>query len=169
MDKIYTFHWLELDREIRAHLAEQFKITRTGTTEIKDTTLVSDGTTNDDLARAFTKEKMSEYTGSPVETGVPQLWTITVSKAKYEVHPPILIPTPQSIAPVVAIAPEPVIVPEVVVPTPPPALPEVIELPAAKFCYHCDSGGIRHKKECTKPGVVNGFEVKFNPEEVPNA
>lgn len=149
MDKLYTQHWIELPKDIRAHLKKVFSISSTGLTEVRDQTLISDGTTNEDLARAFTKESMTRYVGS--DGTFPHLWTCTVSKANFEINPPMAIrDNPQ--------------VPELdlstMVPVPADILKEIQEIPVIKWCDFCDSKGVRHSKTCTKPGVVDGFEVK---------
>lgn len=78
--------WLELPRDIRDHLTTVFGIVKTGIAEIRDQTVISDGVTNDNLA-VISAEKMEEYVGSKEE--FHKLWQLTVSKAKFELHPPI--------------------------------------------------------------------------------
>lgn len=90
--RIYNQHWLELPKEIRDHLVKKLGLVRTGITEVRDQTVLSDGHTNDDLA-VITSEKLSEYVGSPMTDKVdfPHLWSVAVSKANFELHPPINI------------------------------------------------------------------------------
>lgn len=86
MNKVYTQIWLDLPREIRDHLMKVFGIIKTGVAEVRDQTVVSDGVTNDDLS-VISDAKMTEYVGSVEE--FHKLWQLTVSKANYELHPPI--------------------------------------------------------------------------------
>lgn len=86
MNKVYTQIWLELPRDVREHLMKVFGVVKTGVAEVRDQTVVSDGVTNDDLS-VITSEKMTEYVG-PAED-FHKLWQISVSKANYELHPPI--------------------------------------------------------------------------------
>lgn len=147
MDKVYTPHWINLDKEIREHLRKVFSVARSGITEVRDQTLISDGTTNDDLAKAFTIESLCNYVGSK-ET-FARAWEIAVSKAKYEVNPPINLPVMEPIDPNPSANPSaPITDPALLLPAP----------TEVKFCDLCDSKGLRHQKECTKPGLVNGFE-----------
>lgn len=78
--------WLELPRDVRDHLMKVFGVVKTGVAEVRDQTVISDGVTNDDLS-VISFEKMTEYVG-PAED-FHKLWQITVSKANYELHPPI--------------------------------------------------------------------------------
>ncbi len=83
---VYVQNWLQLSVEIRNHLRTIFDIPRTGITEVRDTSIISDGTTNEDLG-TITVDKMEKYVGSK-ET-FPRLWELTLAKAKYELHPPM--------------------------------------------------------------------------------
>lgn len=85
-NKVYTQHWLELSKETRTHLREVFNIPRTGITEVRDTTIVSDGTTNSDL-ESITSERMERYVGS--KESYPRLWELTLAKVRYELNPPM--------------------------------------------------------------------------------
>lgn len=91
IEKLYTPNWTDLDPKIRHHLREVFNVKKSGNTEIRDQVLISDGTTNEDLWNAFTIESMCKYIGSK-ET-FARAWEITVSKAKYEINPPVDFPT----------------------------------------------------------------------------
>lgn len=122
MEKIYQQHWIELPKDIREHLAKVLGIPMSGIREIRDNTVISDGHTNEDL-RVITAEKMADYVGSDGDFN--HLWTVTVSKAKYELNPPIHVGGGF-----------------------PAALEKEVE--AKKFCDSCDSKGVRHKKECPK-------------------
>lgn len=177
MNKIYTQHWIELPKEVRQHLALKFGLKRTGLTEVRDQTLISDGTTNEDLANVFTHAALNAYIGS--EETFAHAWEVAVSKAKFEIKPPTMsleqggfIDLSQfkevSNEEFFANKPDTIIIPKELEETAREILgtvPEMIELPAAKWCYFCDSKGIRHKSNCTKPGVVDGFEKKFVEED----
>ena len=91
--RIYNQHWLELPKDVRDHLVKKLGIVRTGITEVRDQTVLSDGHTNDDLA-VITKENLAEYVGSTGE--FTHLWKVAVSKANFELHPPMQIKVPQS-------------------------------------------------------------------------
>lgn len=80
-----------LPRDIRDRLRVVFNIPRSGITEVRDTELVSDGTTFEDLA-VVTSEKMSEYVGSQESFG--RLWDLSIAKAKHELNPPIELKAP---------------------------------------------------------------------------
>ena len=89
-DKIYTAMWIDLPREYRNKLTEVFSIERTGISEVRDDTLISDGYTNTDL-QAITREKMAEYVGSSAEdTAFHRLWELTLAKIKFELNPPTI-------------------------------------------------------------------------------
>ena len=133
--QIYVPTWLELPKDIRAHIATVFSLVKTGIAEVRDQTILCDGYSNDDL-KGISAVKMAEYTGSPVETPFSQLWTITVSKAKYEVHPPVNLPDfTQSVETVVAVTKD-------------IELNTKDEIVSDRFCDQCDSKGGRHKKIC---------------------
>lgn len=87
-ERIYPQNWVELSQQVRVHLAKVFDIPRSGISEVRDMTLVSDGHTNEDL-KAITLEKMNEYIGS--EETYPRAWEITLSKVNYELNPPVQI------------------------------------------------------------------------------
>lgn len=63
-----------------------WKIPRSGVSEVRDQTVISDGHTYEDLL-AITHERMNEYIGS--EETFARAWEITVAKAYSELHPPI--------------------------------------------------------------------------------
>jgi len=84
--------WMQLDAAIRAELVSTFSIKKTGITEIRDQTLISDGYSVEDL-KAITLEKMNEYIGSNEES-FSRAWEITCSKAKSIVYPPIAMEVP---------------------------------------------------------------------------
>jgi hypothetical protein len=86
---IYPHVWLRLPRDVREHLVTIFKIGKSGVSEVKDMEVVSDGRTDEDLS-VITLEAMNKYIGS-VETDFDKAWDITVSKAIYELHPPVAI------------------------------------------------------------------------------
>lgn len=88
MEKIYSQNWVDLPKEVRQRLSEVFGIERTGITEVRDQTVISDGYTNTDL-QAITLEKMEEYIGSK-ET-FHRAWELTLAKVKYELNPPTIV------------------------------------------------------------------------------
>lgn len=157
MNKIYVQHWIELPKDIREHLMKALGIPKTGIAEIRDQTLISDGITNTDL-QLLTPEKLSEYVGS-VDT-LPRLWDLTIAKARYELNPPTiemgvgLITQDQ-----VKILNTPLGTTAATDPISAQA-PKTIDSEKPKFCDFCESGGVRHKANCTKPGIVNGYPEK---------
>lgn len=131
MEKLYTQHWIDLPQETRNHLAKVFGIERTGVTEIRDQAVVSDGYTNKDL-EAVTADKMSAYVGSATgELSFSRLLEITLSKVKFELHPPVLEIQPDGL----------------IVDVNPSATPAVAE---KKYCNTCVSTKGRHRKGCPK-------------------
>lgn len=84
--------WMQLDPKIRMELVSYFNLKKTGITEIRDQTLISDGYSVEDL-REITLEKMNEYIGSSEES-FSRAWEITCSKAKSIVYPPIAMEIP---------------------------------------------------------------------------
>lgn len=88
MDRIYPSVWLALPKDVRDRLVEVFSITRTGATEIRDQSVVSDGYTVEDL-QCITLTAMSRYIGSDETFG--RAWEITIAKAHSELHPPVAI------------------------------------------------------------------------------
>ena len=98
-NNVYVHTWMALPHDIRTHLVGVFNIPRTGTSEIRDNEILSDGYSNVDL-QAITLIKMNEYIGSK-ETSFPRAWEISCSKAKGILHPPI------GMNPIVPMADEP--------------------------------------------------------------
>lgn len=85
--------WMNLPREERLYIAERFSIPRTGVTEVRDTEVLSDGFTFDDLAH-INRDKMVDFIGSGDLEGnesFPRLWELTVAKARYEINPPPMV------------------------------------------------------------------------------
>ncbi len=78
--------WMQLEKEIRIHLAEVFQLQRTGPTEVRDNVAISDGFSVEDL-KGITVEKMNAYIGS--EETLARGWELSCSKARYELHPPM--------------------------------------------------------------------------------
>ena len=78
--------WLQLPTEVKTHLINVFKIARTGISEVRDNTVISDGYSQNDL-KAITHAAMNEYIGS--EENFLRAWEITLAKAHFELHPPI--------------------------------------------------------------------------------
>lgn len=88
MEKVYQQHWIDLPKDVRNKLTEVFEIPNTGITEVRDQTVLSDGTTNTDLL-AITAEKMAAYVGSSVsDTSYHRLWELTLAKVHSELNPP---------------------------------------------------------------------------------
>lgn len=126
MEKLYQQYWIDLPKEVREHLVKTFSINKSGITEIRDQTVVSDGHTNEDLT-AVTAEKMSAYTGSPLDVGFMRLWELTKAKVHYELHPPTMqIGTDGFVSEIVATPQE------------------------APYCTTCVSTQGRHRKGCPK-------------------
>ncbi len=85
-EQIYPQIWMLNPKEIRDHLAIVFGVEQSSATEVRDETVISDGRNEIDL-KAITLEKMCEYIGSQEE--FHRAWTITLAKAKHELHPPV--------------------------------------------------------------------------------
>jgi hypothetical protein len=85
-DRVMTQIWMLLPVEKRRHLAHVFSVQKTGISEIRDSDVISDGHTNDDLS-VITAEAMEAYVGSS-ET-FPRLWELTIAKCHSELNPPI--------------------------------------------------------------------------------
>lgn len=137
MNKVYTQHWIELDKPIREKLRELFSVGRSGITEVRDQTLISDGTTNEDLNEAFTQSTLEAFMGHG--DTFPHLWIATVKKVTDIVYPPATVPTPEPLEVVEDTVKEP-------------------------FCTGCDAvGPIKHKSNCT---IVDHYslakELKIN-------
>lgn len=124
MERVYQQMWIDLPQETRNHLVKVFDIPRSGITEIRDQSVVSDGHTNNDLL-SITAEKMAAYVGSPIGAlDFARLWTITLSKVKYELNPPVLEIGTDGIVTDVP--------------------------PVKKYCETCVSPAGRHRKGCPK-------------------
>lgn len=144
MDKVYTQHWINLEKPVREHLRKVFSVARSGVTEVRDQTLISDGTNNDDLNAAFTKATMEAYVG--VTESFPHLWDLSVSKATMEVFgPKPIVMNMDSI---------------LVSPNQVEIVKEITSSTTPKFCNFCDAKAVRHKSDCTNPNVKDGFEQK---------
>jgi len=140
MERIFQQHWIEYPKDIREHLAKVFNLQRTGISEIRDNTVVSDGYTNDDL-RGITQQKMIDYVGSDGDFN--HLWKVSISKAKFELHPPLF-----EIKSNVSIAEVPIQIPERIIDSPNAIKP---------FCSQCDSKGVKHKKIC--PTLISNQNI----------
>lgn len=156
MERVYQQNWIELPKDIREHLQKVFGIIRTGISEVRDNTLISDGITNEDLG-VITSVKMAEYVGS-MDT-FSRLWDISISKAKYELNPPIEInldnmkevsneefDTIQKLNNIAT----PEQIQEFTDMIKPVSTPIVNDLGVSidVFCNDCTSKGVSHKKEC---------------------
>lgn len=83
--------WMLVPREERLVIAEQFLMSRTGITEVRDMTVISDGHSETDL-QAINVETMRAFVGEPEdsELSFSRLWELTCAKAFSIVHPPVL-------------------------------------------------------------------------------
>jgi len=84
---IYPAMWMALKKEIRNKLVEVFGINKTGVSEIRDQTILSDGYTGEDL-KVISLEAMCKYIGSQ-ETFL-RAWETTLQKIDLELNPPVL-------------------------------------------------------------------------------
>lgn len=75
-----------LSHDERDRLAEVFNIERTGVSEIRDSQVVRDGRSDENL-EAITLEKMNAYIGS--EETFARAWELTCAKVRSELNPPI--------------------------------------------------------------------------------
>ncbi len=91
LERVYQQYWIDLPKQVREHLAKAFSMNRTGITEIRDQTVISDGYSNTDL-EAITSERMKAYVGESSESTVSfaRLWELTLAKAHYELNPPVM-------------------------------------------------------------------------------
>lgn len=85
LDRIFSHNWMTLPETTREALRSQLNIPRTGQTEVRTegggtSVLVSDGTTNDDLAHV-TKELLISYLEPKEEFEFSELWAMAVNKA----------------------------------------------------------------------------------------
>lgn len=97
-EQIYQHQFMALPRDVRDRLRLIFNIPRTGIIEVVDKTVITDGTTNENM-KVVTHEKLKEYIGSDEES-YAKAWEIAVSKAEGELIEPIVIPEPET--PVIA-------------------------------------------------------------------
>lgn len=86
-EKITQQQWMLLPQNIRNRFIEIFKIERTGAAEVRDQTVISDGYSQTDL-NIITKASLCEYIGSEEETFL-RAWEVAISKANYEINPPV--------------------------------------------------------------------------------
>jgi len=96
-EQILPHQFMFQPREIRELLAAMFGVGKSGITEVRDQTVVSDGRTVDDL-KEISLEKMRAYVGDP-EATLGIAWEKTVMKAAAELE--------QLNAPAVLAAPAP--------------------------------------------------------------
>lgn len=150
MQQIYPAVWMALKKDVQFHLIKIFGIVRTGVSEIRDQTVVSDGFTVEDLMK-ISHEKMTEYIGS--EETFMRSWEITLAKVHAELNPPVAIIQNMNGEPTaVDIVESTQVIDSDSVPI---AMiqdkssitfsPEPIK-PA--WCNSCDSKGVRHKLGC---------------------
>jgi hypothetical protein len=86
IDAILPQQWMHVPRETREKIAEDFHVGRSGVTEIRDSDVITDGRTREDLA-VLTSTAMAEYVGS--EDSFGRLWELTIAKAHSELHLPV--------------------------------------------------------------------------------
>lgn len=84
-DRILPQMWLTLPKEQRDIIALAFNLPRSSITEVRDSTVISDGYNYEDLG-GITTEKMNAYIGS--EETFQRGWEITLSKVRAELNPP---------------------------------------------------------------------------------
>lgn len=84
--RIFPQQFMHLSHEMRTYFTQMWKIPRSGISEIRDQTVVSDGHTYDDLA-VITHELMEEYIGS--KESFARAWELSCMKAHSELHPPV--------------------------------------------------------------------------------
>lgn len=89
LEKIYPHIFIQVPKDLRDYIAKVFGVKQSGITEVRDSTVISDGRTVEDLS-VINEETMEAYVGSK-ET-FARLWEITISKAKSELYPPIPLP-----------------------------------------------------------------------------
>lgn len=127
-EKITPQLWMLLARETREHLAKQFKVPKSGVTEIRDQELISDGRTMIDL-EVFTREAMCEYVESDETFG--RAFELVIAKAHSELHPPIGVIKAKEVEITVSVdtgTPEKIVVVE--------EIKEVTETPPKKKSYY---------------------------------
>lgn len=79
--------WMLLDIPTKQKLVAVFGINKSGFSEVRDSIVVTDGYTQEDL-KVITLEKMNEYIGSEEATFL-RAWEITLSKINFELNPPV--------------------------------------------------------------------------------
>lgn len=80
--------WMMVPIEERIVLVNDFKLTKTGYTEVHDNVVISDGYSTEDL-RVLTAERLADYVGSEPTESMLRLWELTVAKARSIVNPPM--------------------------------------------------------------------------------
>jgi hypothetical protein len=91
--QIYQQQWIALERDVRTLLFSELELTKSGPTEVKDETVISDGVTNADL-QMLTAEKLSTFIGSKEES-LGRAWELTIKKAYSILYPPAVTITPK--------------------------------------------------------------------------
>ena len=79
--------WMLLDIPTKQKLVAVFGINKSGFSEVRDSIVVTDGYTQEDL-KVIILEKMNEYIGSEEATFL-RAWEITLSKINFELNPPV--------------------------------------------------------------------------------
>jgi len=90
LEHMYQQHWIALPKDVRNQLVNIFGLQRTGISEIRDQTVISDGYCNADL-EGITKEKMAEYTGFPLTESFMHLLEKTLAKVQSDLHPELKV------------------------------------------------------------------------------
>ena len=127
-------------------MASEFNIPRSSGVIVDGQRVTCDGHTIQDLS-TLTVETLKNYTGLETNDFYEQFFK-AVEMVKFDLITP---PMPQ-IEPITAITSEAMTVStEVITPIEKMYNPKVIvENAPKKFCEHCDSKGVRHKKNCIK-------------------
>lgn len=81
-ERVYVPQWMSLTKDVREKMAEIFKIPRSGITEIRDETVLTDGRTQDDLL-AITQEKLEKFCKQQGQFA--DLFKIAVKKVQFQI------------------------------------------------------------------------------------
>lgn len=86
IDKLYPHMWMTLPAEIKKVLIEEFKIKKTGVSEIFNEQVKSDGYTLDDL-KVINIESMMKYVDTNTFYAFPYLWEMVLRKVDFILNP----------------------------------------------------------------------------------
>jgi hypothetical protein len=136
MERIYPQFWMSLDKDVKETLVKEFKIFKTGVTEVVDSQVVTDGFRTEDLM-AINVVSMMEFVLQDTPLPFSRMWELTIAKVKFILNPPIMdISTGE----------------------------EVDNTPRkAPWCYYCEAKAFAHRPECTRPDKPL---VEMPPDEV---